>query len=145
MARPQAPAGITNPQIKADLQLKVAQRHAEFALGASPVAQRAPAPVQIGQDRGGFSSDDWLKKLFLLSIHGTDGIHREWQRRAIGDLGRATPPGWLGGSAGDQIGWTIAELEPKRALVLKDAHRHQEARRARSAAPSSPTLARSEH
>ncbi|WP_437671922.1 hypothetical protein [Sorangium sp. So ce131] len=77
-----------------------------------------PWLAQIGQDRAGFYSHDWLENLFLLDIHNADAIHPEWQDRRPGDLVRAAPAGWLAGLAGDAIGWRIAEIQPNRALVL---------------------------
>jgi hypothetical protein len=41
--------------------------------------------VQIGQDRGGFYSYDWLENLAGCRIHSTDEIHEEWQHREAGD------------------------------------------------------------
>src|SRR5688572_12875066 len=35
--------------------------------------------VQIGQDRGGFYSYDWLENLIAADIHNTDHIEPKWQ------------------------------------------------------------------
>jgi hypothetical protein len=77
-----------------------------------------PWLLQIGQDRAGFYSYDSLENLFGLRIRNADRIHAEWQNRAVGDLVRATPPDWLGGALGGNIGWRISHIEPERALVL---------------------------
>ena len=45
-----------------------------------------PWIVQIGADRGGFYSYDWLENVFGLGIDGTDRIVPAWQARAVGDL-----------------------------------------------------------
>ncbi len=44
-----------------------------------------PWLVQIGQDRAGFYSNDWLENVFTSDIHSADAIHPEWQERAVGD------------------------------------------------------------
>jgi hypothetical protein len=52
-------------------------------------------------------------------ITNADRIHPEWQRRAVGDLVRATQPDYLGGRLGD-LGWRVAELDSGRAIVLEN-------------------------
>jgi hypothetical protein len=56
--------------------------------------------VQLGQDRAGFYSYDWLERLFLADVHNVFEIRPEWQHRAAGDFVRATPPNYLGGLFG---------------------------------------------
>lgn len=41
--------------------------------------------VQIGQDRGGFYSYDWLENLAGCNLHSADAIHEAWQHRQAGD------------------------------------------------------------
>jgi hypothetical protein len=41
--------------------------------------------VQIGQDRGGFYSYDWLENLAGCRLHSAGGIQQEWQHREAGD------------------------------------------------------------
>jgi hypothetical protein len=41
--------------------------------------------VQIGQDRGGFYSYDWLENLAGCQLRSADEIHDEWQHREAGD------------------------------------------------------------
>jgi hypothetical protein len=43
-----------------------------------------PWLVQMGQDRGGFYSHDWLERLFGAEIHNADRIRPEWQTLAVG-------------------------------------------------------------
>lgn len=78
-----------------------------------------PWLVQIGQDRGGFYSYDWLERLFGDDVHNADRIVPEWQRLAVGDLVRAVQPGSLGGRLGRDVGWRVARVETGRALVLE--------------------------
>lgn len=79
-----------------------------------------PWVVQIGQDRGGFYSYDGLERLIGDDVRNADRIHPEWQERRVGDLVRATQPGYLGGRLGSDLGWRITHLEPGRALVLEN-------------------------
>jgi len=75
--------------------------------------------VQLGQDRAGFYSYDWLERLFGADVHNVDEIRPEWQRREVGDLVRATQPDYLGGAFGRELGWRVSQLEPSRLLVLE--------------------------
>ena len=77
-----------------------------------------PWLVQLGQDRAGFYSYDWLERTFGADVHNVTEIRPEWQQRQAGDRVRATQPGYLGGALGDDLGWTVTALEPGRAMVL---------------------------
>ena len=77
-----------------------------------------PWLVQLGQDRGGFYSYDWLERLVGDDIRNADRLHPEWQSLHVGDLVRATQPDYLGGVFGPNLGWRVARLEPARVLVL---------------------------
>ncbi len=66
--------------------------------------------VQLGADRGGFYSYDWLEDLFGLGIHSADSIVPEWQHREVGDLVQADARG--------SGGWYVMEVRPPDALVL---------------------------
>lgn len=66
--------------------------------------------VQIGQDRGGFYSYDWLENLAGCNLHSADEIHPEWQDRKAGDPlvlteGYATP---------------LTGVEPPHTLVIEN-------------------------
>lgn len=75
--------------------------------------------VQIGQDRAGLYSYDWLENLAGLRIQSADDIHPEWQELAVGDAVRLVPPGWLG--LADGLSMPVARIDPGRALVLRQA------------------------
>ena len=77
-----------------------------------------PWLMQIGQDRAGFYSYDWLERLFGADVHNVSQIRPEWQFRRVGDLVPATQRGYLGGVFGERPGWTVAAVEPGHALVL---------------------------
>ena len=75
--------------------------------------------VQLGQDRAGFYSYDWLERLFGSDIHNADEVRPEWQTRQPGDRVYATQAGYLGGLFGERPGWAVTMAEPNRALVLE--------------------------
>lgn len=69
-----------------------------------------PWVIQIGADRGGFYSYEWLENLFGLDIHNADEIVPEWQHRDVGDLVFADASG--------SGGWYVMQVVPGEALVL---------------------------
>lgn len=50
-----------------------------------PPQEIFPWLVQIGQNRGGFYSYEWLENLIGCQIHNADRIHPEWQNLKVGD------------------------------------------------------------
>ncbi|HWI17661.1 MAG TPA: hypothetical protein VNT81_07940 [Vicinamibacterales bacterium] len=74
--------------------------------------------VQLGQDRAGFYSYDWLERAFGVEVRNVAEVRPEWQPRKAGDRVIATQPGYLGGLFGHQPGWTVHEMRPNRAMVL---------------------------
>lgn len=81
---------------------------------AAPPEAVWPWVIQLGADRGGFYSYDWLENLFRLGIHSADRIVPEWQERAGGDLMHADA---AGGS-----GWYVMDVRPPHALVVQMAN-----------------------
>jgi len=79
-----------------------------------PPQQVWPWVIQLGADRGGFYSYDWLENLFGLKIHSADEIVPDWQERAAGDLMFADSEG--------TAGWYVMEAQPNQALVVKMAN-----------------------
>jgi hypothetical protein len=75
--------------------------------------------VQIGQDRGGMYSYDWLENLLGLDIHTTEEIRQEWQHLAVGDRVVVVPEGYPAMPAG--YFFRVARVDPPRALVLRQA------------------------
>ncbi|RBY87755.1 SRPBCC family protein [Blastococcus sp. TF02A-30] len=75
--------------------------------------------VQIGQDRGGMYSYDRLENLIGLRIHSADEIREEWQHLAEGDRVVVVPRGY--GPMPDGYAFTVARVDPPRALVLRQA------------------------
>ena len=76
--------------------------------------------IQIGQDRGGFFSYDWLENVFGLQVRNANKIEPEFQHLKVGDFVRSAHRGWLGGRFDETAGWYVVELEPGRTLVLRD-------------------------
>ena len=72
-----------------------------------------PWLVQLGQDRGGFYSYDWLENLAAADIHNADRIVPEMQHLKVGDFVPMAPLEW-GIPTG---GFTVAAIEPERAIV----------------------------
>jgi hypothetical protein len=79
-----------------------------------------PWLVQIGQDRAGFYSYDWLERLFLADIHNVTEVRPEWQERRAGDRVYATQSGYFGGVLGNRPGWLVSYVEPGRVMVLQN-------------------------
>ncbi len=71
-----------------------------------------PWLVQIGQDRAGFYSYDWLENLFGFDVHSAENIVPELQALEEGDLIRTAPDR-------DQWAMRAVEVDEKRALVLR--------------------------
>jgi hypothetical protein len=96
---------------------------AEQTTLAVPVA--APAEdvwawlVQIGQDRGGMYSYDWLENLIGLHIHSAGEVREEWQHLAVGERVVVVPEGYRPMPAG--YSFAVARVDPGRALVLRQA------------------------
>lgn len=80
--------------------------------------------IQIGQDRGGFFSYDWLENLFDLQIRNVNEIRPELQDLKVGDFVRSAHKGWLGGRFDNVTGWYVVGIEPNRSLVLRDEIEH---------------------
>lgn len=79
-----------------------------------------PWLVQLGQDRAGFYSYDWLERAFGVDVRNVREIRPEWQDRQPGDRVRATQPGYFGNLLGRDLGWTVRDVQPARALVLQN-------------------------
>ena len=79
-----------------------------------------PWLAQLGQDRAGFYSYDWLERAFGANVHNVSVIRPEWQSRNVGEQVYAVDAGYMGGLFGERPGWTIEVFEPDRALVLKN-------------------------
>ncbi len=66
--------------------------------------------VQIGQDRGGFYSYDWLENLAGCRLRSADAVHEEWQDLAPGDPLRLAP----------EFATRISAVDSPRSLVIEN-------------------------
>jgi hypothetical protein len=78
-----------------------------------------PWLMQLGQDRGGFYSYDWLERGFGADIRNADRVHPEWQSRSVGDTIFATQRSYFGGRLG-ALGWRVNALERDRVIGLEN-------------------------
>jgi hypothetical protein len=76
--------------------------------------------IQIGQGRGGFYSYSALENMIGLRVRNADHIDSVLQDLRVGDFVRSAPVNWLGGKYKDLTGWFVVEMDPERALVLRD-------------------------
>jgi azurin len=75
--------------------------------------------VQLGQDRAGFYSYDWLERAVGLGVRNVAEVRPEWQTLQAGDFVRGAPPNYLGGLLGEERGWTVQSVMPEKVLVLE--------------------------
>ena len=73
----------------------------------APAAAVWPWVVQVGQDRGGFYSYEFLENLVGCGIHNADEIHPEWQELRPGDVLKLHP----------QMPMRVVEVEAGRYFV----------------------------
>ncbi len=73
-----------------------------------------PWLVQMGQDRAGFYTHNWVERLLRSGIRDVHAIHPEWQRLEAGDLVRTNHD--IGGKP---MGWPVAAVDPPRSIVLR--------------------------
>lgn len=71
-----------------------------------------PWLVQIGADKGGWYSYDWLESLFGCKITNADRVHDEWQSLQAGDPVLMCPEGF------GPPPYIIAQVLPNQAIVL---------------------------
>ena len=82
----------------------------------APADQVWPWLLQIGQDRAGFYSNDWLENLAAASIHNSSELRPEWQSRALGDRVPMARKDYLRGMLGDFTYLKLTVLQPGRAI-----------------------------
>ena len=96
------PAGVTTRAVTVD----------------APAEDVWPWLIQIGQDRGGMYSYDWLENLIGLDIHSAAEIYPGWRLRE-GDRVVLVRPGWMGLKKGYSL--PVDLIEPGRVLVLRQS------------------------
>ena len=84
----------------------------------APVEEVWPWLAQLGQDRGGFYSYEWLENLAGCEMKNAERIHPEWQHRELGETVHLHPAGGLrvsvfeAGHALGLEGWGTFVVEP---------------------------------
>lgn len=84
------------------------------------VTIRAPATavwpwvVQMGQDRAGFYTHNWVERLLRSGIPDVHEIHPEWQHLEPGDLMRTNRD--IGGKP---MGWPVVAVDTGRSIVVR--------------------------
>jgi hypothetical protein len=88
------------------------------SIGAPP--ERVwPWLAQIGQERGGFYSYEWLENLAGCRMRNADAVHPEWQQRRVGETVMLHPARGMPvslfepGRAFGIEGWGVYALEPE--------------------------------
>jgi uncharacterized protein YndB with AHSA1/START domain len=75
----------------------------------APVEEVWPWLAQLGQDRAGFYSYEWLENLAGCEMKNADRIHPDWQQRELDETVHLHPAGGL----------KVTVFEPGRALGLE--------------------------
>jgi hypothetical protein len=79
----------------------------------APAATVWPWLIQMGQDRAGFYTHNWVERLLQSGIPDTREVRPEWQHLAVGDLMRTNRD--IGGKP---MGWPVVAVNPERSLVV---------------------------
>jgi hypothetical protein len=89
------------------------------AIQTNAITINAPAEAiwpwlaQMGQEKGGLYSIEWLENLVGCDMHNADRIHPEWQDVKPGDLVRMMPP-----SQPMPPPYIVGQVLPDQALIL---------------------------
>ena len=81
---------------------------------AAPVEAVWPWLLQMGQDRAGFYTHNWVERLLRSGIHDTSELRPEWQHLEPGDLVRTNRD--IGGRP---MGWPVEAVDEGRSIVLR--------------------------
>jgi hypothetical protein len=73
-----------------------------------------PWLIQMGQDRAGFYTHNWVERWLHSGIPDTSVLRPEWQHLEVGDLMRTNHD--IGGRP---MGWPVVDIDEGRALVVK--------------------------
>jgi hypothetical protein len=75
----------------------------------APVEEVWPWLAQVGQDRGGYYSYEWLENLAGSRMRNVDSIYPEWQQREVGETVYVMPA----------FGHKVLAFEAAKAMVLE--------------------------
>ena len=79
----------------------------------APAAAVWPWLIQMGQDRAGFYTHNWVERLLQSGIPDTAELRPEWQHLDVGDLVRTNRD-----VGGNPMGWPVVAVDPGRSLVV---------------------------
>ena len=80
----------------------------------APASAVWPWVVQMGQDRAGFYTHNWVERLLRSGIPDVHEIHPGWQQLEAGDLMRTNRD-----IAGKPMGWPVLAVDPGRSIVVR--------------------------
>jgi hypothetical protein len=80
----------------------------------APVTTVWPWLVQMGQDRAGFYTHNWVERLLRSGIPDVYEVHPEWQQLEPGDLMRTNRD-----MGGKPMGWPVVAVDPDRSIVVR--------------------------
>ncbi len=80
----------------------------------APISAVWPWLLQMGQDRAGFYTHNWVERLLRSGIPDTHELRPEWQHLESGDLVRTNRD--IGGRP---MGWPVEAVDAGRSIVLR--------------------------
>ena len=80
----------------------------------APASAVWPWLVQMGQDRAGFYTHNWIERLLRSGIPDVHEVHPEWQELEPGDLIRTNRD-----MGGKPMGWPVLAVVPVRSIVVR--------------------------
>jgi hypothetical protein len=81
---------------------------------AAPASDVWQWVVQMGQDRAGFYTHNWVERSLRSGIPDVREVHPEWQHLEAGDLMRTNRD-----MGGKPMGWPVVEVEPGHSIVVR--------------------------
>jgi hypothetical protein len=80
----------------------------------APASAVWPWLVQMGQDRAGFYTHNWVERVLRSGIPDVHEVHPEWQHLDPGDLMRTNRD-----MGGKPMGWPVLAVDPGRSIVVQ--------------------------
>lgn len=85
----------------------------------APAERVWPYIVQIGQDRAGFYSYDWLERSVGDHVTNVYEVRPQWQGLKVGDYVRLTQPNYFAGLLPDGVKLRVRRLVPNKLMDLE--------------------------
>jgi hypothetical protein len=102
-------AEVAKPLPGDDLEPEPAIQMTRAITVDAPVEEVWPWLAQIGQERGGFYSYEWVENLAGCRMKNADRVHPEWQRREVGETIMLHPASGL----------KVSHFEPNRVFGIE--------------------------